>query len=98
MLKSDATFKCAGRFVGWNLDNNGDPITFYNPFTDGGVLEGLESYYYFQKYGAAGKNLIQATQPTIDLIENCLSPKLASSKPYEALIPYTYHLNALEYI
>jgi glycine/D-amino acid oxidase-like deaminating enzyme len=97
MLNSDATFKCAGRFQGWNLDSNGEPITFYNPFVDSGVLEGMESYYYFQKYGAAGKNLIQATQPTIDLVENCLSPKLTSSKPYEALVPYTYHLNALAF-
>jgi hypothetical protein len=76
-----------GRFVGWNLDNKGDPITFYNPFTDSGVLEGLDSYYYFQKYGTAGQNLIQATQPTIDLVEKCLSSKLTSSRPYEALIP-----------
>jgi hypothetical protein len=87
MLKSDATFKCTGRFVDWNFDNKGDPITFYNPFTDSGVLEGLDFYYYFQKYSAAGQNLIQATQPTIDLVEKCLSPKLTSSRPYAALIP-----------
>ena len=94
ILNSDATFKCAGRFIGWNLDSKGDPITFYNPFIESGYLEGLEAYRYFHKYGAGGENLIQATQPTIDLVENCLSPKIASSRPYEGLIPYTYHLNA----
>lgn len=97
ILNSDATFKCAGRFVGWNLDDNGNPITFYNPFTDSGVLEGLDSYYYFKKYGVSGQNLIRATQPTIDLVEKCLSPKEIHSKPYEALVPYTYHLNALAF-
>ena len=64
---------------------------------EGSILEGLESYYHFHKYGADGRNLIEATQPTIDLVENCLSPKQASSKPYESLIPYTYHLNALAF-
>ena len=97
IVNSDATFKCAGRFHGWNLDSKGEPITFYNPFMDSGMLEGIDAYYYFQKYGAAGKNLIEATQPTIELVENCLSPKKLSSKPYEAITPYTYHLNALAF-
>jgi len=94
MINSDATFKCAGRFVGWNLDSAGKPITFYNPFIDSGYVDGIESYYYFHKYGAGGRNLIEATQPTIEMVENCLSPKRASSRPYEAIVPYTYHLNA----
>jgi hypothetical protein len=49
------------------------------------------------KNRAAAKSLVQATQPTIELIENCQSPKLISSKPYESPVPYTYHLNALAF-
>ncbi|MBL3617204.1 MAG: tryptophan 7-halogenase, partial [gamma proteobacterium endosymbiont of Lamellibrachia anaximandri] len=29
LRNSDATFKCAGKFVGWNLDAKGKPTTFY---------------------------------------------------------------------
>ena len=33
MLKSDASFKCAGRFIGWSLDAQGQPVTTLNPFS-----------------------------------------------------------------
>ncbi|VAW76684.1 Tryptophan halogenase [hydrothermal vent metagenome] len=94
MMKSDATFKCAGRFKGWHVDSNGKPTTSYNPFMEGGFVDGFQTYYYHQKFGAGGRSLIQTTQPTIELVERGLSPKLIGSKPYDALVPYTYHLNA----
>ena len=43
MLKSDATFKCAGRFENWSLDEKGQPKVFYNPFSNGGHLDCIET-------------------------------------------------------
>lgn len=94
--RSDATFKCSGRFVGWNLDKNGNPITFVNPFNTGGMVSGIESAYHFHKYGreAGARSYADNTLPTEAVVENARGPRLMDSKDYEAVIPYTYHLNA----
>lgn len=94
MLKSDASFKCAGRFVGWSVDDKGQPATTLNPFMDGGFLESMETFHYFSAFGGDDRDYLDITQPTSGIVNGGLSPKLIGSKPYESEIPYTYHLNA----
>ena len=94
--ESDATFKCAGKFVGWNVDAEGKPITFYNPFNVGPYLNGVETSYHYHKYGpqAGAKSFVDNILPTQQMVENAQGPKLIGSKDYESLLPYTYHLHA----
>jgi len=94
MLKSDASFKCAGRFVGWQLDASGQALSQMNPFMDGGHLDGFETFHYYLKYGGDGRDYIGITQPTVDMVLAGESPKHLDAKPYDGVIPYTYHLNA----
>ena len=46
MLHSDATFKCAGRFENWSLDEKGKGEVFYNPFSNGGYVNGIETAHH----------------------------------------------------
>ncbi|WP_177421097.1 tryptophan halogenase family protein [endosymbiont of Lamellibrachia barhami] len=99
LRKSDATFKCAGKFVGWNLDAQGKPTTFYNPFNVGGYVGGFETGYYYQKYGNApgASSFVDSIMPTQMVVENQLGPKLIGAKDYESPVPYTYHLHAHDF-
>jgi len=94
MVASDATFKCAGRFVGWNLNKQGKPTSFLNPFIAGGDLEGVPTYHYYRKFGGDGRSYVGVTQPTEQIVLNARSPKKIGDAPYDMKTPYTYHLNA----
>ena len=96
MLKSDATFKCAGRFENWSVDDKGQPKVFYNPFSNGGYVDGIETAYHYHRFGprAGSKSYADNALPTLAAIEKCRAPKMPGSKNYEAIFPYTYHLNA----
>lgn len=94
MIASDATFKCAGRFVGWNLNKQGKSTSFLNPFIGGGDLEGFPSYHHYKRFGGEGRSYVDTTQPTERIVLNARSPKIIGDQPYEQRTPYTYHLNA----
>lgn len=96
MLKSDATFKCAGRFENWSLDDKGQPKVFYNPFSNGGYVNGVETAYHYHRFGprAGATTYADNVLPTVAAIEHCRAPRIPGSKNYEAIFPYTYHLNA----
>lgn len=96
MRASDATFKCAGRFENWSLDDKGQPITFYNPFNEGNHLNGIESTYHYHRFGPrhGGNSYTDCILPTAAVIDAARGPKKIGSANYETILPYTYHLNA----
>ena len=96
MRDSDATFKCAGRFIDWCRDDAGKPVTFYNPFNNGNFLEGVESAWHYHRYGprAGANSFVDTILPTAAMVEACRAPKKAGMGNYEKVMPYTYHLNA----
>lgn len=94
MAASDATFKCAGRFVGWNLNKQGKPTSFLNPFIAGGEVDGISTHHYYRKFGGDGRSIVNVTQPTEHIVMNARSPKQIGEAPFEMKTPYTYHLNA----
>jgi tryptophan halogenase len=96
MRASDATFKCAGRFENWSLDDKGRPITFYNPFNDGNYLNGIESTYHYHRFGPRNgcDSYSDCVLPTAALIDAIRGPKKIGMGNYETILPYTYHLNA----
>ncbi|MCK5479489.1 MAG: tryptophan 7-halogenase, partial [Gammaproteobacteria bacterium] len=89
MLKSDATFKCAGRFENWSVDDKGQPKVFYNPFSNGGYVDGIETAYHYHRFGprAGSKSYADNALPTLAAIEKCRAPKMPGSKNYEAIFP-----------
>ncbi|QKQ24967.1 tryptophan halogenase family protein [Candidatus Reidiella endopervernicosa] len=96
LRRSDATYKCAGKFVGWSVDKQGNDRSFYNPFNNGGYINGFESSYYYHKFGPHGdaKSYVDNVLPTQMMVENALGPKEIGQGDYDSVMPYTYHLHA----
>jgi len=96
LIKSDATLKCAGRYKNWNTDDKGQFKTFYNAFSVGGYLNGVENAYHYNKFGARNNSVSYTDNviPSIAAINGCKVPRIIGSENYDAIFPYTYHLNA----
>ncbi len=93
--KTNATFKCAGRFVDWNRDNAGRPVTFLTPFNGGENIGGFPPSYYYQHYGAENAcSMVDAISPNQCLIENYKAPRELHMQDYQMVIGYAYHLDA----
>jgi len=96
MQYSNASFKCSGRFTGWNLDSNGQPLSFLNPFNTGSFLNGYNTAYHYHKFGpqAGAKSFVDNMMPTQAVVEQARGPRQLDDKDYDFKVPYTYHLNA----
>ncbi len=90
----NASFKLGVRFVGWNVDKDGKPYDFINPFNAGAPIEGHDPGYYYAQFGAGGLNYVQTVSPAHDLAAACKGPRLLGGKPYERTAGYAYHLDA----
>jgi tryptophan 7-halogenase len=97
--EADATFKNAIKFVGWA--GSADPETgrnyFYHPFDPPPVFGGTSAFDHWMALKEAGvpvDSLDFATSLGSALCEGNRSPKVYSSGPYEAPIPFAYHIDA----
>lgn len=94
----DATFKNAIKFVGWNRgDGRASDSEFYHQFDVPPSAHGHSAIVHWMALRAAGIDvapLSDATSIGSALCENNRAPKLFHSPPYEAPIPYAYHLDA----
>jgi len=98
---ADATFKNAIKFVEWGQPPaEGDATRrnyFYHPFDPPQVSDHHSAFTHWlalKEAGVAVEPLDVATSIGAALCEVNGSPKLFSSPPYEAPIPYAYHLDA----
>ena len=94
--RTNASFKLSVRFEGWNLDDEGEPISFYHPFNNPGFLSGLIPAYHYNKYGPAEGSYDFADSMVVNpsIIRAYKGPRHLGSKDYEAAIGYSYHLDA----
>jgi len=96
MQYSNASFKCSGRFSGWNLDSNGLPLTFLNPFNTGTFLNGFNTAYHYHRFGPreGATSFVDNMMPTQAVVEQARGPRRPGDGDYDFRVPYTYHLNA----
>jgi flavin-dependent dehydrogenase len=99
LADADATFKNAIKFVGWSgaTDEAGAPAHFFHAFDPPPVLGGQNTMVHWLALKNAGVNvepLDIATSIGSALCAANRSPKMFSSQPYEAPVPYAYHLDA----
>ena len=73
MLKSDATFKCAGRSENWSLDGKGQPKVFYNPFSNAGYVDGVETAYHYHRFGPRARSTRASSSPIMMPMMNCFA-------------------------
>ena len=97
--EADATFKNAIKFVGWSGDSpqSHGRNYFYHPFDPPPVQDNVSAFVHWHALMEAGidvDTLDFATSLGSALCEENRSPKMYSSGPYEAPIPYAYHIDA----
>ena len=94
--RTNATFKCAGRFVNWNVDKDGKPVTFITPFDVGDEIMGIPPAYYFNQFGSVtgSDSLVDNIMPNEHVINNFKSPREDGMEQYDGVINYSYHLDA----
>ncbi|MBB4612887.1 tryptophan halogenase family protein [Novosphingobium taihuense] len=92
---TDATFKVAGYFVGWDAADDGRPLSWVNPFV-GFMTAGWEFERYELTGGAYGDgpDYARVVSPCREAIELRKSPKMRGQKPFEHVLRYAYHTNA----
>ena len=94
--RCNGSFKGAVKFVNWNVDKEGNPITFYHPFEAPGYLYGLHLAYYHNKYAKRGgqPSFVHSVVPSLTVLEQLKAPRAFDSKDYRGFIPYAYHMDA----
>jgi tryptophan 7-halogenase len=98
--ETDATFKNGIRFLNWSQPQHQGGSEYFHPFEWPPVHEGYNATTHWlvaREAGVKVPRLDQAVGVQSALSEGMLSPKLFSSRPYEAPIPYAYHLDAVKF-
>ncbi|MCY1670907.1 tryptophan 7-halogenase [Novosphingobium sp. SL115] len=95
ILTTDATFKVAGYFVGWDRADDEKPMSWVNPFV--GFLTAGWEFERYELTGAAygqGADYARVVSPCREAIELHKAPKMPGQKPFEHVLRYAYHTNA----
>ncbi len=100
--RTDATFKLSGYFHNWDVDEDGQPMSWVNPFFVQDDIEGMNPGYLYSKFGmhpgggAIGDSYTDAMSICPAIIRACRGPKPIGSPDYKSEVPYSYHTNAVE--
>jgi len=96
LLRCNATFKCAGRFVNWDVDPQGNPRTFITPFNSAENINGYHPAYYFKRFGSliSKPEYVDNIFPSSAVIDAFKGPRTLDMGQYEGAIGYSYHLDA----
>lgn len=90
----NASFKLGVDFANWNVDADGKPFSYINPFNTGSLVAGLDPGYYYSRFGAGGASFVQTISPAEDLGRARKGPRALGSKPFAQPVSYAYHLDA----
>ncbi len=100
--RCNATFKLGGLFVDWDRDENGNSVSWINPFFSQSDLHGVNPAYLYAQYGMKRgggpikEDFTEAISVCPALIHNFKGPRPIGSKDYQSEIPYSYHMDAVE--
>ncbi|WP_193367838.1 tryptophan halogenase family protein [Pelagibius marinus] len=92
--RCNASFKLGVLFDNWNVDRNGKPIAFINSFNEGRMIRGVESAYYYLKYGAGGGPFSDVVTTALDLAREFKGPHPLGAKTEDQNPGFAYHLDA----
>jgi len=98
--RCNVTFKLGVDFVNWNHDDNGNPISYMNPFSTGKSIKGSSALHYYHKFGrhatddTRAVDPIEATTPTRDAIALKKGPRHFEDDNFHRTLPYAYHMDA----
>lgn len=90
----NATFKLSVQFKNWNVDHQGKPIDFLNPFGGYTKIDDVTISEYFAKFGAGKLNFTQVAGANMDLIEAGKAPRPLGNMEIGENVGFAYHLDA----
>lgn len=97
---TDATFKVAAHFIGWNRDDKGRPIEFLNILNAPGAIDGRQLADYFITFDPAraapdaGLAYVRSFSPVVEIVRDNLAPRRPGAPDFSGEIGYTYHFDA----
>lgn len=90
----NTSFKLGVLFDGWNVDGDGRPIRFVNPFSAPRPIDGVEVAHYYLKYGAGDLDFGYLVAPGMDLLDGQRGPRGFRAPEYHNEVSFAYHLDA----
>jgi flavin-dependent dehydrogenase len=96
LLRCNASLKYAVRFVDWNRDAAGNPISFLHPFDAPPAIQGKSPAYHYHRYGAGAEDegLVRALLPSAEMVAARRAPRKPEEPQFDGVIRYSYHLDA----
>ena len=101
--RCNVTFKLGGFFTNWETDENGKSVTWVNPFSSQSDFRGLNPGYVYATHGMRenggpiAENYTEAMSVCPAIIRAQKGPKIIGAKDYQTDIPYSYHMDAIEF-
>lgn len=101
--RCDATFKLSGYFANWDFNEKGESVNWVNPFFSQTDINGLNPAALYATYGMhpgggpKKESYTDAISVCPEIIRAHKGPRLLGGKDYESAIPYSYHMNAVEF-
>lgn len=90
----NASFKLGVLFENWNVDRDGRPIDFVNPFARVPAIDGIETGYFMLRHGAGDLDFVQTYSLAVDLARACKGPRPLGASDYDPEVGFAYHLDA----
>ncbi|MDJ0820509.1 MAG: tryptophan 7-halogenase [Paracoccaceae bacterium] len=93
----NASFKLGVVFSNWNVDKNGDFISYINPFSSAPPLQGHDWAGYYRSYGAGQRDYVQSYSPMMDMVTACKGPRMLNLPKNDSRMAYAFHLDAVKF-
>lgn len=90
----NTSFKLGVLFDNWNHDENGQPISYINPFEAPHPIDGIDVGTYYLRYGAGGLDYGRLTTAALDLLDECRGPRAFRAPDFSRDLAFAYHLDA----
>lgn len=90
----NASFKLGVQFNNWNVDKQGEFISYTSPFANVGEFGPAAPTEYFLEYGAGDLSFTQTFAVQEDLIRMKKGPRPLHDKEYNNRVGFAYHLDA----
>ncbi len=94
MKACNASFKLGVLFDSWNVDAEGKPFAFVNPFDRPAHIKGVDMAKYFAKFGAGDLDYAHVVGPGLDMREDFRGPRPFRAREFASDVGYAYHLDA----
>ncbi|MEL7116597.1 MAG: tryptophan halogenase family protein [Pseudomonadota bacterium] len=90
----NASFKLGVSFDNWNVDKDGKPFSYINPFVRAPALRGIDMGNYFVNYGGGAQDFVGTYTATNGLVKALKGPRASGTKDYGQGASFAYHLDA----